>query len=87
MASASNSEKRTALDLTMCSICEVEQLPVCTRTTFGGGPSVRLKAHEVLVLCEEDESIAPANFQIVMSDVLPRPAALTCIEPGNKSAS
>lgn len=43
LLSFSNSEKRTALDLMMRSICEVEQLPVCSSTTFGGEPRVRLR--------------------------------------------
>jgi hypothetical protein len=50
LPSLSNSEKRTALDLMMRSICEVEQLPVCSRTTFGGEPKVRLKFTKSLSL-------------------------------------
>jgi hypothetical protein len=38
LLSLSNSEKRTAFDRMIRSICEVEQLPVCSRTTFAAGP-------------------------------------------------
>src|ERR1035437_1926091 len=56
LPSLPNSEKRTALDLMMRSICEVEQLPVCSRTTFGGQPNVRLRFTKSLSLVRDRKS-------------------------------
>jgi len=77
LLSASNSERRIALDRTMCSICEVEQLPVCSRTTFGGEPKVRLRLTKSLSLVRKMNPFAAANSQIAASDVLPSPTAVT----------
>src|ERR1017187_4891958 len=71
----------------MCSIWEVEQLPVCSKTNFGGGPKVRLRLTKSLSLVRKTNPLVPAYSHIAISDVLLRPTALTCGEPRNKWAS
>lgn len=55
----SNSEKRTAFDLMMCSITRVEQLPTCSRITFGGGPQAMLRFPKSLSLVRNVKLIRP----------------------------